>query len=250
MIRAVYLDIGETVLDRTREYAAWARWLDVPVHTFSAVFGALVAQGRSVREVIAHFRPEPDFATQRRAMTAAGLTPVLAEQDLYRDVRQTLQQLKQTGVRVGIVGNQPAGISAELRALRLDADVVATSADWGVSKPSPDFFARIVQDARCRADEIAYVGDQLTKDVAPALQAGLRPVRILRGPWGHLTRDATLEARCLAVITSLAALPTLVASAENQGASAENQPPSPENLRASAGGRGQPGEERPDQGRG
>ena len=236
MIRAVYLDIGETVLDRTREYAAWARWLGEPAHTFSAVFGALVAQGRSVRDVIAHFRPEPDFTTQRRAMTAAGLTPVLAEQDLYPDARQALEQLQQAGVRVGIVGNQPAEITAELHALRLAADVVATSADWGVSKPSPDFFARIVRDARCGADEIAYVGDQLNKDVLPALQAGLRSVRILRGPWGHLTRDATLEARCLAVITSLAELPTLVASAGNQA--------------PSAGGRGQPREERPEQGRG
>ena len=243
MIRAVYLDIGETVLDRTREYAAWASWLGAPAHTFSAVFGALVAQGRPVRDVIAHFRPEPDFATQRRAMTAAGLTPVLAEQDLYLDARQALEQVKQTGVRVGLVGNQPLGIAAELRALRLAADVVATSADWRVAKPSPGFFARIIQDAGCRADEIVYVGDQLDKDVVPALEAGLRPVRILRGPWGHLTRDAALEARCLAVITSLAELPALVASAGGRVASAGGQV-------ASAGGQGQPGEERPDQGRG
>ena len=68
-IRAVYLDIGETILDRTREYLAWAQRLDVPAHTFSAVFGAVVARGGSVRDVVAVFTGDASadsFARLRR----------------------------------------------------------------------------------------------------------------------------------------------------------------------------------------
>ena len=44
----------------------------------------------------------------------------------------------------------------------------------------------------------------------PALDAGLRAVRILRGPWGALVRDAEIEARCFAVVDSLSALADLL----------------------------------------
>ena len=43
VIRAVFLDVGETIVDESREYGAWADWLGVPRHTFSAVLGAVIA---------------------------------------------------------------------------------------------------------------------------------------------------------------------------------------------------------------
>jgi FMN phosphatase YigB (HAD superfamily) len=209
-IRAVYFDIGETLLDRTREYAAWASWLGVPAHTFSAVFGAMIAAGHPVRDVVAVFAPEPGFAEQRHAMTEAGVVPPLAEQDVYPDVRPALRALRELGLRVGIAGNQPAGISDELRDLDLPADEVRTSDDWHLAKPDPRFFTKIVEACHCPPDEIVYVGDQLANDVTAAVDAGLRSVRLLRGPWGMLQRDPAVEARCLAVVGSLTELPSLL----------------------------------------
>ena len=49
-IRAVAFDIGETLLDDTREFGAWADWLGVPRHTFSTVLGAVTAAGRDSAE--------------------------------------------------------------------------------------------------------------------------------------------------------------------------------------------------------
>ena len=40
VINAVVLDVGEALVDETRECGTWADWLEVPRHTFSAVFGA------------------------------------------------------------------------------------------------------------------------------------------------------------------------------------------------------------------
>ncbi len=44
-IKVVFFNVGETIVDETREYGAWADWLSVPRHTFSAVFGAVIARG-------------------------------------------------------------------------------------------------------------------------------------------------------------------------------------------------------------
>ncbi len=214
-IRAVYFDIGETLLDRTREYAAWAAALGVPAHTFSAVFGAVIADGGSVQDVIARFstadgQPE-NFEKRRAEMHQAGAIPALAEADLYQDVRESLADLQRLGLFVGIAGNQPAGIVEQLVALELPADDVASSAEWGVAKPQPQFFARLATTAGAEPAEVVYVGDQIGNDVLPAVGAGLQAVRIRRGPWGHLVRDPSAEDRCLAVIKSLSELSPLLA---------------------------------------
>src|SRR5258708_38562385 len=56
-IQAVVFDIGETLLDDSREFGAWADWLGVPRHTFSAVLGASTAEGRDNAETFQHLRP-------------------------------------------------------------------------------------------------------------------------------------------------------------------------------------------------
>ena len=72
-----------------------------------------------------------------------------------------------------------------LRALELPADAVATSAEWGVAKPDHRFFARVIEMAPFRAEEILYVGDHRDHDILPARAAGLRAALIRRGPWGR-----------------------------------------------------------------
>jgi len=90
MIKAVVFDIGETLLDDTREWAAWADSIGVPRHTFSAVVGAVVASGRDNREAFEYFRPGFDLEAERQAREAAGCGQVIEESDLYPDVRPAL----------------------------------------------------------------------------------------------------------------------------------------------------------------
>jgi FMN phosphatase YigB (HAD superfamily) len=73
---------------------------------------------------------------------------------------------------------------------------VASSARWGVEKPSPAFFERIVAELSLAPEEIAYVGDRLDNDVLPAKAAGLLAVFIRRGPWGavHATWPEVADA--------------------------------------------------------
>ena len=69
MIGAVVFDVGECLVDESHEYGTWADWLGVPRHTFSAVFGAVIAKGLDYREAFQVFQPgfDLDKARQERA---------------------------------------------------------------------------------------------------------------------------------------------------------------------------------------
>ncbi|GIE92490.1 HAD family hydrolase [Actinoplanes regularis] len=188
-IRAVYFDVGETLIDESTEYGTWADWLGVPRHTFSSVFGQVIAQGRDYREVFQHFRPGFDLTLERQRRAEAGLAEHFNGRDLYPDVRECFAALKAEGYFVGVAGNQTARAGRLLHELHLGADMIATSDDWGAEKPNVAFFTKLIETSEFEPDEIAYVGDRLDNDIRPAIEAGLVTVFIKRGPWGYFYAD-------------------------------------------------------------
>src|ERR1700735_5237144 len=101
MIEAVVFDVGETLVDETREYGTWADWLGVPRHTFSSVFGAVIALGGDYRDAFQYFRPGFNLADERARRAAHGQAEAFGENDLYPDVRPTLETMRSMGVWVG-----------------------------------------------------------------------------------------------------------------------------------------------------
>ncbi|MFE0424325.1 HAD family hydrolase [Streptomyces sp. NPDC058953] len=212
MIDAVFFDIGGTILDESREFETWADWLGVPRHTLSAVFGAGIARGLDYRETFRTFRPGFDIVAERELRAAAGEPESFGEEDLYPDARACLASLKDQGLLVGLAGNQPAYAEPILRGLGLAADVIGTSEEWGVEKPSPAFFERVVRAGGGDASSILYVGDRPDNDIRPAAGAGMRTCLIRRGPWAHiLDVPPDTAGRCLFRIDALDELPDLVA---------------------------------------
>ena len=209
-IEAVWSDVGEVLVNETREYGTWADWLNVPRHTFSAAFGAVIASGRDYRETFQVFRPGFDLKAERDRRAEAGKPEWFGEADLYPDVRPTFAAIRAMGVPVGVAGNQTARAERILRELDLPIDALATSDTWGVEKPSTAFFERLVAEAGVPADRILYLGDRLDNDIAPALEVGLQTALIRRGPWGRILRDETIEVRCLFIVDDLAELPQLI----------------------------------------
>src|SRR5205823_5908963 len=100
------------------------------------------------------------------------------DQDLHADALPCLAALRERGLRFGAAGNMHAWHEDFLRA---HVDFVGSSERWGVEKPDAGFFAHVVEEAGVPAEEIAYVGDRVDKDVLPALAAGMTAVRIRRG---------------------------------------------------------------------
>jgi HAD superfamily hydrolase (TIGR01549 family) len=211
MVSAVVFDVGETLLDDSREWGAWADWVGVPRHTFSTVLGAVTAAGRDNAETFQYFRPGFDLARERQLREDTGRGEQIEDTDLYTDVRPSLEALRAAGLWVGVAGNQTPRAAQLLRALDLPVDYIGTSGEWGVAKPQPGFFERVVEIAPGRPDEIVYVGDHRDNDVVPAKTAGLRAALIRRGPWGYLwADDPVVRENADWVIDSLTELPDLL----------------------------------------
>jgi FMN phosphatase YigB (HAD superfamily) len=172
-VNAVFFDVGETLVDETRYWAQHAERLGVTPHVVWAALGATIARGEHHRRVFDLLGGEPDGG-------------VYAREDFYPDALPCLERLHEGGYFVGIAGNQSTQLEEWARGQELPVDVVASSASWGVEKPSPEFFARVVEATGVAPDEVAYVGDRLDNDVLPARAAGLVAVQIRRGPWAYL----------------------------------------------------------------
>jgi HAD superfamily hydrolase (TIGR01549 family) len=210
---SVVFDVGETLLDDSREFGAWADWIGVPRHTFSAVLGAVTAAGRDNAETFQYFCPGFDLAAERERREQAGAGENYSEADLYPDVRPALAALREMGLWVGIAGNQTAKAGRIFRELRLPADFIGTSSEWGAAKPDPAFFRLIIDAAPGPPEEIVYVGDHRDNDLVPAKAAGLRAAHIRRGPWGHLWADDPRVTKLADWrIASLTELPGLLAA--------------------------------------
>lgn len=206
-IRAVVFDVGETLVDETRAWSAWADYLGVPRLTFLAALGAVVARGGDHDEVFSLFRPDVDVRAALADPAAVYLRDAVRAADLYPDATPCLTALTTAGYRLGVVGNQPSRAEAIFREGSVPIELVASSATWGVAKPDPAFFARIASELDLPPDEIAYVGDRLDNDIGPAARAGMAAVFVRRGPWAWIQAGRDRPRDAAAVIESLDELP-------------------------------------------
>ena len=206
-IRAVVFDVGETLVDETRPWAAWADHLGIPRLTFFATLGAAIADGRHHHDPIGLFRPGMDVDAERRVMEAERGFSFVTRDDLYPDALEGLRALASAGYRLGVAANQPGATAAVMEGLGIPLELVGMSADWGVHKPDPAFFERIARELDLPPKEIAYVGDRVDNDVRPAHAAGMTSVFLRRGPWGWIQAGREDPPEADVVIESLLALP-------------------------------------------
>ena len=110
-----------------------------------------------------------------------------------------------------MAGNQSARLEAWARSAGLPVDVIGSSASWGVRKPSPAFFERLVAEAGFEPGRVAYVGDRVDNDVRPAAAAGMTAIFLRRGPWGWIQALDGDPPEAAATIESLEELPAVLA---------------------------------------
>lgn len=187
MRRWVVFDIGGVIVNEARLWRGWAALLGMAEADFLAALRAGIAAGKGIGGTVRELAPGLDIRAHRARLASLEIP---AEEDLYPDVRPAFAALRAAGFAIGIAGNQPPGVAEALAALALGADFIATSARWGVAKPDAAFFARICAAAGAAPQRIAYVGDRLDNDVAPARAAGMRALFLPRGIWGEV-QDAT-----------------------------------------------------------
>ena len=213
-LKAVFFDVGETLVNEEGYWGRVARLLGVPRHVVLAALGATIANGEAHRALFDYLGCErPDAVDD----------VVYGRRELYSDALACLAHLKADGYLVGIAGNQTTALERWARNEGLPVDVIGSSASWGVEKPAPAFFERIVSEACCEPGEVAYVGDRVDNDVVPAADAGLVAVHLRRGPWGYMQRGAE---RAAFRIASLSELPEALREAPAPSANGNRPEPS------------------------
>ena len=208
-MKAVFFDVGETLVDETRYWAEHADRLGVTPHVVWAALGATISRGEHHRRVFdllggepadeVVYSPEdfyPDALPCLERLHGAGYFVGVAgnqctQLEEWARGQELPVDLVASGIRVGIVGNQPRATEDALTSMDIEVDLLASSDGWGAAKPSTAFFGRLVAETGAPPADVAYVGDRLDNDVVPAREAGLVAVHIRRGPWAYLQTGPT-----------------------------------------------------------
>ena len=103
-----------------------------------------------------------------------------------------MQELKKRGIRIGIGTDMTAYVQyKKLSALGLYSyiDFIVTSEEAGAEKPDPHLFDICVEKTGFSANECAFIGDSLKKDVEGSTKCGLR------GIWYTQGKEPEMEAK-------------------------------------------------------
>ena len=115
--------------------------------------------------------------------------------DIYSDARKTIEELKASGLKIGLVANQP---KSAVDSLKRDGifdlvDFLGISAVVGLEKPDPRIFELALTELGTTGPETIHIGNRLDTDVIPAKSLGFKTVWILRGEANTTPSEADLK---------------------------------------------------------
>lgn len=135
-------------------------------------------------------------------------------------IKETFDALREQGMRLGLISNiislSVAPHFLEEYGVRSYMDCVVLSSVTGIRKPSAEIFRVAERQLGLGPEELAYVGDTLSRDVQGVRNAGWRLMIQIRNP-GAARRDKGLENAGLApdyLIEGLEEIPAII-RAEN-----------------------------------
>ena len=111
-------------------------------------------------------------------------------------LKETMEALKAMGLRLGVISNiiSRSVVRHFLAEYGIEElmDCVITSAETGIRKPSPEIFRAAEKAMDLRPEELAYVGDTISRDVIGTRKAGWALMIQISNP-SIAHRDAGLE---------------------------------------------------------
>ena len=113
----------------------------------------------------------------------------------YPDAIPTLQKLKKTGVKLGIItdGNmERQKRKIELLELTLLFDAIIYAEEIA-SKPSPTPFLAALERLHTKAMDACYIADNPLIDFKGAKEAGMKTIRILQGEFAVIPRNEHID---------------------------------------------------------
>lgn len=171
----IFFDVGTTLVDETEAYNHRIR---------EAIRGTDITFEQFQEKRI--FFAKQNLKGDLEAIKYFGLekTPWHKEDEvLYPDAEDVLRYLCDQGYNIGVIANQSSGTAERLEnwGLLKYIDVVAASAELGVSKPDGAIFGKAFEMAGCTAQESVMIGDRLDNDIIPAKRLGMKAIWIRQG---------------------------------------------------------------------
>jgi putative hydrolase of the HAD superfamily len=100
--------------------------------------------------------------------------------ELYDEVISVLTELRQAGLKLGLVSNTSRDLDAFVRHFSLDVDAWISSGSHGKVKPSPLIFAAALELLGVAPGDAVMVGDSVEDDVLGAQACGIRAILLDR----------------------------------------------------------------------
>lgn len=115
--------------------------------------------------------------------------------ELFDDVTETMERLRASGFRLGIISNFAPTLTSILRhkGILHYFDPVIVSTEVGLVKPNPAIFRLALEQSGLLPEDVLYVGDHDKNDIWAPNQVGIRAVKIKR--YGYMTGDGILSLR-------------------------------------------------------
>jgi putative hydrolase of the HAD superfamily len=131
---------------------------------------------------------------------------------LYPDVEPMLREVRELGVRMGVVSDWGSNLRQILAGLELDRylDFVLPSGAVGLAKPNPAFLGLALDEAGVVPDEALMVGDSYRADVRGAWAAGMDAAWLDRSEGETITPDDEPRPADVRVIRTLAEVPDIL----------------------------------------
>jgi HAD superfamily hydrolase (TIGR01509 family) len=159
----------------------------------------------ALRAAVRAWATDADVDAVRRALCVPASTV-----QLFAGAPDLLTRLRNLGVRTVIISNVHTRGAFEYQAdfehfgVGHLIDAVITSLDVGYRKPHRAMFEAAVRAAGCEARECVMVGDSEINDIQPAIQLGMRAIRVA------IEEPAPTTSAATAVVTRLEAVADLI----------------------------------------
>jgi putative hydrolase of the HAD superfamily len=229
LVRAVFLDLGDTLVHLDRPYGevfnanlqALYRYLaelglrldfEKFAETFIRIFDDASARADlykieiPMQEILAKVLRKSGLQILGVDLPTNAMiefySPEIEAWQLYPDTLETLTQLSKDGYAMGLISNTKSDWAVhaivERREIGKFLKAIVTSAALKVRKPRPEIFTRALNALNVKPGDSVFVGDSVQADVAGAKLMGMQSIHLLRKPI-----ESTHPAQPNATVTSL-----------------------------------------------
>jgi HAD superfamily hydrolase (TIGR01549 family) len=127
--------------------------------------------------------------------------------ELFEDTLPVLAELREHGLKIGLVSNTGRDLGAFVAHHALDVDAAVGSATHGKTKPHPAIFQAALDELGVLAEETAMVGDSPEDDVEGARALGMRAFLVDRDDRFPDVEDRLPDLRALPAALGLSGRP-------------------------------------------